>query len=107
MLYEVGHMLIEGAPSGKPLGWICAYDVASAEEYCFLTIYTTSEGRSFGAGAEAALLYLDYLFSYLSLNKVCLEIFAYNEASLALARRLGFCRGGPAAAALEVRGNVP
>jgi RimJ/RimL family protein N-acetyltransferase len=90
MPFEVGHMLIEGATSGEPLGWIFAYDLAPFEGSCFLTIYTTPRGRRFGAGAEATLLFLSYLFTYFSLNKVAVEIFEYNTTSLALTRRLGF-----------------
>ena len=45
--------------------------------------------RQNGAGGEAARLMLDYAFDTLNLRKVVHEVFATNDGSIALAKKLG------------------
>ncbi len=69
---------------------IFAYDLLPIDRHCSMTVYVAPAGRAFGAGAEATALFLEYLFTYFALNKVCLEVFEFNTPSLKLAQHLGF-----------------
>jgi RimJ/RimL family protein N-acetyltransferase len=50
--------------------------------------------RGQGYGREAMALLLRFAFDELNLYRVCLTVFAYNEAAIGLYERLGFVREG-------------
>ncbi len=50
--------------------------------------------RGRGYGQEAIQLALNFAFNELNLHRVCLTVFAYNTAAVALYERLGFVREG-------------
>lgn len=52
------------------------------------------EYRGKGYGYEAMRLALNFAFNELNLYRVCLTVFSYNEAAIALYERLGFTREG-------------
>lgn len=50
--------------------------------------------RGQGCGHEAMKLALNFAFNELNLYRVCLTVFAYNQAAIALYEQLGFRREG-------------
>lgn len=50
--------------------------------------------RGKGLGSEAISLVLDFGFNILGLNNIAVEIYSFNEASLAVFRKLGFAKTG-------------
>lgn len=62
---------------------------------CFKTgIAITTEQRRKGYAAEATELLLTYMFAEQRLHKCEVEIYAFNEGSIALYRKLGFVEEG-------------
>lgn len=53
---------------------------------------TSTRGR--GVGAKVEYLVLSYVFEHLSLNKLCCEVFCFNEAVIKMHQRFGFAVEG-------------
>jgi len=61
----------------------------------FLSIGIGEEGhRRRGYGREAMELLMRFAFDELNLHRLCLTVFSYNEAAIALYESLGFVREG-------------
>lgn len=61
----------------------------------FLSIgFGDARHRGQGYGREAMQLALNFAFNELNLHRVCLTVFSYNAAAIALYERLGFTREG-------------
>ncbi len=61
----------------------------------YLSIGIGEEGhRQHGYGREALALLMRFAFDELNLHRLCLTVFAYNEAAIALYESLGFLREG-------------
>ena len=62
--------IVEGKHSGRIIGWVYADQFLPARLVCRIHVYIIPEARSYGAGAEATLLFLDYLFGWLGMRTV-------------------------------------
>lgn len=82
-------LLIELRTNPEPIGFVYAYDYNPFDKYVFWTIALHPAYTNIGWGVEAALLFLNYLFTYFDLHKVCSEQYAFNERSIRLLRRAG------------------
>lgn len=84
------NLIVEGLHSGLPIGWVYADYLSHEHRRCRMTIYVTPEARNFGAGAEAGVLFLDYLFGWVGLQKVCVEALALQRIAIQMAMNMGF-----------------
>jgi RimJ/RimL family protein N-acetyltransferase len=82
-------LLIETSIRPQPIGFAIAYDYSQQDRYTFFNIVLTPGFTDLGWGAEAALLFLDYLFAYFDLRKVCTDLFDFNQQPLAMLMRQG------------------
>lgn len=81
--------------TGAPIGTIYSYGFKATDGYVFVTTFLDSvhQGRG-GYGVEAFAAFVQYLFAYLPLFKIYLEVYEYNRASFSLMRRAGLSEEG-------------
>lgn len=64
-----------------PIGMTYSYKADYLNGHVFVCTFMDSEHRDYLYGAEASLLFTDYLFSYFAFRKVYAEVFEHNTAS--------------------------
>ncbi len=72
---------------------------------CSFRIALTASARNQGFGTEATSLIVDYLFAETPVNRVELEVFAFNPRALAVYERVGFQTEGRRRQALRWQGE--
>src|SRR5260370_34630552 len=82
-------VLIETRSNAEPIGFVFAYDYNPFDKYVFWSIALHPAYTNIGWGAEASVLFWNYLFTYFDLHKICSEHFTFNERSIKLLRRFG------------------
>jgi RimJ/RimL family protein N-acetyltransferase len=82
-------LMIQALPSGRTVGFVFAYDHNPYDRYASWTIVMHPAYVNVGWGFEASMLFLDYLFTFFDLRKVCADIYAFNRHSLRLLLRMG------------------
>jgi RimJ/RimL family protein N-acetyltransferase len=87
-------LAIETADTAEIVGAIGTYHADSRAGWFEYGITIGAEHRRKGYAAEAAVLLLRFMFAEMRYHKCQARIFAHNEASLALHRRLGFAEEG-------------
>lgn len=80
--------------SGEWLGELAVLDWDSDNRSCGFRIALNSRGRGRGIGPAAMTLLFDYVFEHLPINRVGLEVYAFNTRAIAAYERLGFVREG-------------
>jgi RimJ/RimL family protein N-acetyltransferase len=79
----------------KPIGVISLTNIKEAEASADLSVIVgTEEARNKGLGTEAIRVILRYAFETLSLERVGLSVFDFNEPAIAAYEKLGFEREG-------------
>lgn len=68
------------------LGTTFSFKLNQVDGYIFVNIYISEEYENRGYGAEAVAVLVCYLFKFLPIHKVCLEVFEYNCLSLSTLR---------------------
>ena len=87
---------------GKPIGVVSLMNISVANASAELSIIVGhQEDRHHGYGAEAIAVLLDYAFRDLSLNRVGLSVFDFNEDAIAAYGKLGFREEGRLRGALR------
>ncbi len=84
------HLIVEGLNSGRMIGWVYADLLSLAHLRCRMHVYVIPEARSYGAGAEAGILFLDYLFGRLDMHKVFVETLVSQDSAREMAEHWGF-----------------
>ncbi len=79
---------------GRPLGVVNISRIDDQNGTCHWGFYIGEPDAPKGSGTAMGALGLDYLFDTLGIRKVIGEAFAFNEASIAFHRRLGFMEEG-------------
>lgn len=74
----------------EALGFCYLYDRSLPDGVAFLCTFLDPRRAWLGAGAEAAFLFLDYIFNFFSLRKICVDIYEYNSRSLQTSKKAGF-----------------
>ncbi len=87
-------MMIETKSSRDLIGMVYAYRADYLNNHAFLCTYLDSAYRGCLYGAEAAILFIDYLFSYFSFRKLYAEIYEYNVDSMSNSLKAGFIEEG-------------
>lgn len=67
---------------------------------CAFRIALAAHARDKGLGTEATRLIVDYVFDQLPINRLELEVYAFNPRAIAVYERIGFVREGVAREAL-------
>lgn len=84
------HFIVEGLQSGRMIGWVYADQFSAMHRRCHMHVYVVPEARSYGAGAEAAIYFLDYLFGWLDMRKVIAEALVAQHVARKMAEYWGF-----------------
>jgi RimJ/RimL family protein N-acetyltransferase len=82
-------LLIETTAEQHPLGFVIAFDYNPHDRFAFFNIALSPAYADLGWGGEATLLFLDYLFAYFDLRKVCMEVYDFNQHALVSLLRSG------------------
>ena len=61
---------------------------------CSFRIAIGPSGRNRGLGSEATRLIIDYVFQHLPINRIGLEVYAFNPRAIHVYERCGFTREG-------------
>jgi UDP-4-amino-4,6-dideoxy-N-acetyl-beta-L-altrosamine N-acetyltransferase len=80
--------------NGRPLGVVNVTRIDRLNGTCHWGFYIGETDSPKGSGTALGYLGLEYIFGTLGIRKVTGEAFAFNEASIAFHRRLGFSREG-------------
>ncbi len=64
------------------------------DQYTYFIAFLAQGARERGLGAEAVLVFLDYLFAYFPFRKVYAEVYDFNRGSLGPLRSGGFHEEG-------------
>lgn len=86
--------------SGAWVGELAILDWDKDNHSCGFRIAIGPEGRNRGLGSEATRLIVDYVFEHLPINRIGLEVFAFNPRAIHVYERAGFTREGVHRAAL-------
>lgn len=87
-------LLIELRSSPEPIGFVYAYDYNPFDKYVFWTVALHPAYSNTGWGVEASWLFLNYLFTYFDLHKVCSDQYAFNQRSISILKRSGAVEEG-------------
>ena len=78
-----------------PIGVVSLMNISEANSSAELSVIVgTEEARNKGLGTEAIRVILQYAFETLSLERVGLSVFDFNEPAIAAYEKLGFEREG-------------
>ena len=64
------------------IGTIYSYNLNRTDGHAFVTTYIAKDWRDKGCGAEAVVVFLEYLFREYGLHKVYADVYSYNLESL-------------------------
>jgi RimJ/RimL family protein N-acetyltransferase len=78
----------------KIVGTIYSYNLSLIDGTVFITTYLTSSSKGSIYGAEATLLFIDYLFTFYNIRKICADIYQFNSMSIKSTERAGFVKEG-------------
>ncbi|PVE04185.1 GNAT family N-acetyltransferase [Streptomyces scopuliridis] len=87
-------LVIEAVDTGEIVGAVGSYHADARAGWFEYGVTIGADHRRKGYAAEAAVLLLRYMFAERRFHKCGARVFAHNEASLALQRRLGFVEEG-------------
>jgi RimJ/RimL family protein N-acetyltransferase len=80
--------------SGHTIGMVYTYKVDFVNRHAFICTYLDAKYRGQFYGAEASILFVDYIFSYFDFRKIYAEIYEYNQASMQNSLKGGFVSEG-------------
>ena len=64
------------------IGFLYASDMRIKDGHCKMGVYIVPSKRDIGVGAQATIVFLNYLFKFNPLRKVYTEVYDYNTASI-------------------------
>ncbi|HEY7342839.1 MAG TPA: GNAT family protein [Ktedonobacterales bacterium] len=82
-------LIIELRTTPESIGFVYAYDYNPFDKYVFWSVAIHPAYTNIGWGVEASLLFLNYLFTYFDLHKVCSDQYAFNQRSIRILLRSG------------------
>ena len=91
--------------SGQWAGELAINNWDEDNHSCSFRIAIGPEGRNRGLGSEATRLIIDYVFEYLPINRIALEVYAFNPRAIHVYERCGFTREGILRSALHWDGK--
>jgi len=93
-LHTTVTLLILRKRDHEPIGFLQAYNLNQADGWTYFLAYLVPEARIIGYGAEALVLFGDYMFSYFPIRKVYADVYEYNEYGLRSLLKGGFVEEG-------------
>ena len=93
-LHTTVTLLILRKRNRQPIGFLQAYNLNQADGWTYILEYLVPEARIAGSGAEALLLFGEYLFGYFPLRKLYAEVYEYNDYVLRGLVKAGFSEEG-------------
>jgi ribosomal-protein-alanine N-acetyltransferase len=75
-------LMVQSKSKQEPLGMVYTYEPDYLNGYAFLCSYIAPNHRGYLYGAEASLLFTDYIFTYYPFRKLYAEVYEYNTPSL-------------------------
>lgn len=82
--------IIENKENNLTNGFIYSYDYNITNGYLYTAICIDEKFRNFAIGAEAGMLFLNYLFMKYPIRKVYCTVYEYNKPSLKMLKNAGF-----------------
>lgn len=76
------------------IGMIYSYGVQWVDGHCFITTYLDPTKTKRGYGAEAFVLFVNYLFRYFNFHKIYTDVYEYNQLSRKTIESAGFVQEG-------------
>lgn len=83
-------MIIINVSNDLPVGFIYGYDYNTLNGYIYLAIYIDEKSRNNVIGAEAGMLFLNYLVEKYPIRKVYCTVYEYNKPSFKMLKNAGF-----------------
>lgn len=80
--------------SGEYIGTMYSYNYNRTDGHAFVTTFLCGLWRNRGCGAEAMIVFLEYLFREFGLYKVYADVYTYNRESLNALTSGGFTEEG-------------
>jgi RimJ/RimL family protein N-acetyltransferase len=87
-------LAVTDSASGAWLGELVVNEWDEHNRSCSFRIALTAGARNVGFGTEATRLVVDYVFSEMIVNRIELEVYAFNPRAQAVYERVGFVREG-------------
>lgn len=75
--------MIEVQSSQKIVGTIFSYNLNRIDGYVFVTVFIDEQFEKRGHGPQAFILLIEFLFKSLPIEKIYIEVYGYNDHSLA------------------------
>lgn len=94
--------------TGRWLGEVVVMDWNPGNRSCGFRIALTADSRNQGVGTEATRLIVDYVFDEIDdppVNRIELEVYAFNPRAISVYERVGFVREGVLRQALHWNGD--
>lgn len=73
-----------------PVGFIYSYDYNLKDNYLYIAICIEEKERNGVVGAEAGMIFLNYLFKSYPIRKVYCTVYEYNRMSMSFLKNAGF-----------------
>lgn len=86
--------LIVSNRTSEPIGLIYSYNANMIDGYVFMGTYIDDRYQKRGYGAKASVLFIKNIFDMYPIQKICVDIFSYNNQSLSGCLNLGFIKEG-------------
>ena len=86
--------LSKSLTSQKNIGCVYSYNYNRIDGFIHITVFMDEQLRNGFLGAEAGVLFCEYLFKYFPLRKIYCVAFAYNKESTSILEQAGFSREG-------------
>lgn len=87
--YHVYFIILE-KKDRKPIGFVYSYNYNHSDGLIYETIFIVPKFQTKGFGAEAGLLFTDYLWRFYPLRKIYCDVYGYNAKSQKLLKGVGF-----------------
>lgn len=82
--------IIINARKQIPVGFIYSYNYNLKDNYLYIAICIEKKERNGVVGAEAGMIFLDYLFKSYPIRKVYCTVYEYNKMSMSFLKNAGF-----------------
>lgn len=98
-------LAVADAATGEWLGEVVINEWDADNKSCNFRIALSESARGRGVGTEATTLIVDYVFDVLGVNRVELEVYAFNPRAMRVYERVGFQPEGRRRQALQWDGE--